>query len=119
MTLKVEIGEMRRARAFALSTASEAGLNERMVRDLILRSVGRGRARDGAQELTPRARSAVEIAVNEATRAGGDLVDSEHLLLGLLRDGGNMAVRILVTAGYAPLGTTFCSFGKLTLRSVE
>ena len=36
MTLKVEIGEMRRARAFALSTASEAGLNERQAQDLHL-----------------------------------------------------------------------------------
>ena len=36
MTLKVEIEEMRRARAFALSTASEAGLNERHAQDLHL-----------------------------------------------------------------------------------
>ena len=96
------LGLLRDGGGIAYRALTEAGLNERMVRDLILRSVGRGRARDGAQELTPRARSAVEIAVNEATRAGGDLVDSEHLLLGLLRDGGNMAVRILVTAGVDP-----------------
>lgn len=36
MTLKVEIEEMRRARAFALSTAREAGLNERQAQDLHL-----------------------------------------------------------------------------------
>ncbi len=80
----------------------EAGVTERMVRDLIVRAVGRGMATgDEELTLTPRARSAMEIAVNEANRAG-DLIDAEHILLGILRDGGNMAVRILATAGVDP-----------------
>jgi ATP-dependent Clp protease ATP-binding subunit ClpC len=74
-----------------------------MVTDLIVRAVGRGMAGgDPEQGLTPRARSAVELAANEAGRAYAPLIDSEHLLLGLLRDGGNMAVRILATAGVDP-----------------
>ncbi len=97
------LGLLRDGGGIAYRALTEAGLNERMVRELIVRSVGRGRAsRDGAQELTPRARSAMEIAVNEAGRTGGALIDGEHILLGLLRDGGNMAVRILVTAGIDP-----------------
>ena len=87
----------------AYRALTEAGLSERMVRDLIVRAVGRGMSgSDPAQGLSPRARSAVEIAVNEATRAGSQFIDAEHLLLGMLRDGGNMAVRILVTAGADP-----------------
>ena len=82
---------------------AEAGLSETMVRELIVRAVGRGMpGSDPAQGLTPRARSAVEIAVHEAERAGSRLIEPEHILLGILRDGGNLAVRILVTAGMEP-----------------
>ena len=87
----------------AYRALTEAGLSERMVRDLIVRAVGRGMSgSDPAQGLTPRARSAVEIAVNESMRADSRFIDAEHLLLGILRDGGNMAVRILATAGVDP-----------------
>ena len=78
----------------------EMGLTERMMRDLIVRTVGRGMAETApTQGLTPRARSTVEIAVSEAMRTGSALIETEHLLIGLLRDGSNMAVRLLTTAG--------------------
>lgn len=78
----------------------ETGLTESMVRDLIIRTVGRGMAESmPTQGLTPRARSTVELAVGEAARAGSEMIETEHLLLGLLRDGSNMAVRLLTTAG--------------------
>ena len=97
------LGILRDGGGVAYRALTEAGLNERMVSDLIVRAVGRGMSgSDPAQGLTPRARSAVELAVNEAMRANSQFIDSEHLLLGLLRDGGNMAVRILATAGVDP-----------------
>ena len=87
----------------AYRALTEAGLSERMVNDLIVRAIGRGMSGgDPEQGLTPRARSAVELAVNEANRALSPFIDSEHILLGLLRDGSNMAVRILATAGVDP-----------------
>ena len=96
------LGILRDGGGVAFRALTEAGLSERMVHNLILRAVGRGRGNGEVQGLTPRARSAVEIAVNEASRANSALIDGEHLLLGLLRDGGNMAVRILATAGVDP-----------------
>ncbi len=97
------LGLLRDGGGIAYRALTEAGLSERMVSDLIVRAVGRGMAGgDPEQGLTPRARSAVELAVNEANRAGSAFIDSEHILLGLLRDGGNMAVRILATAGVDP-----------------
>ena len=97
------LGILRDGGGVAYRALAEAGVSERMVSDLIVRAVGRGMAGgDPEQGLTPRARSAVELAVNEANRAGAMLIDSEHLLLGMLRDGGNMAVRILATAGVDP-----------------
>ena len=78
----------------------ETGLTESMVRDLIIRTVGRGMAASmPTQGLTPRARRTAELAVREAARAGTEMIETEHLLLGLLRDGSNMAARRLTTAG--------------------
>jgi len=97
------LGILRDGGGIAYRALTEAGLSDRMVSDLIVRAVGRGMAGgDPEQGLTPRARSAVELAVNEAGRENSRLIGSEHLLLGLLRDGGNMAVRILATAGVDP-----------------
>ena len=96
------LGILRDGSGVASRALGEAGVTERMVHDLIVRSVGRGMAGANAElSLTPRARSAMELAASEANR-GGALIDAEHILLGILRDGGNMAVRILATAGVDP-----------------
>ena len=77
-----------------------SGVEEEKTRALITRAVGRGEA-DLAppQGLTPHARCAVEMAVTEAERSGSREIESGHLLLGMLRDGGNMAVRLLHREG--------------------
>ena len=57
---------------------------------------------DPVQGLTPRARRVVELAVEEAQRCAERYVSTEHLLSGILREGNNMAVRALRTAGADP-----------------
>ncbi len=52
-----------------------------------------------AQGLTPRARRVVEIAMEDSVRGGYNYIGTEHLLAGLLREGNNMAVRMLRVAG--------------------
>lgn len=52
-----------------------------------------------AQGLTPRAKRVVELAMEDSMRGGYNYVGTEHLLAGILREGNNMAVRILRTAG--------------------
>ena len=52
-----------------------------------------------AQGLTPRAKQVVEIAMEDSIRGGYAYIGTEHLLAGILREGNNMAVRILRTAG--------------------
>jgi len=96
------LGILRDGGGTAYRALSEAGVTERMVSNLITRAIGRGTAMGGAENLTTRAQNALELAAHEAMRTGGQLIDSEHILLGLLRDGSNMAVRILATAGVDP-----------------
>ena len=71
-----------------------------MIVEIIKKSVGAGLpGGNPAQGLTPRAKRVVELAVEDAARGRYSFVGTAHLLAGLLRDGNNMAVRILRTAG--------------------
>jgi ATP-dependent Clp protease ATP-binding subunit ClpA len=54
-----------------------------------------------AGRLTPRARKAVELALREAIRLHDRHIGTEHLLLGLIREGEGLAARILVDNGIA------------------
>ncbi len=97
------LGLMREEEGIAHRVMSEYGLTDEMICTVLERSMGRGMS--GAaptQGLTPRAKSAVELAVSEAMRLGAGYIGTEHLLMGLLREGGNMAIRILETVGIDP-----------------
>ena len=54
------------------------------------------------QGLTPRAKRVIENAVGESGRMGGSYVGTEHLLLGILRENGTMALRVLNSLGADP-----------------
>ncbi|MGB9803461.1 ATP-dependent Clp protease ATP-binding subunit [Desulfofundulus sp.] len=49
--------------------------------------------------LTPRAKRVLELAVDEARRMGHNYVGTEHLLLGLIREGEGVAARALTSLG--------------------
>ncbi len=94
------LGLLREEEGIAHEVLTEAGLTDNMVTDIIKKSVGAGLpGSNPAQGLTPRARRVVEIALEDSNRGGYSYVGTEHLLAGLLREGNNMAVRILRTAG--------------------
>ena len=94
------LGLIREGDGAAHAVLTEAGLTDEMIAEIIRSSVGAGLSGGNpAQGLTPRAKRVVEIAVEDAMRGGSSYVGTEHLLAGLLREGNNMAVRILRTAG--------------------
>ena len=80
-----------------------AGVTAERLAAAIRRNCGMGLpGPDPAQGLTPRARRVVELAVEEAMRCAERSVSTEHLLSGLLREGNNMGVRALRSAGADP-----------------
>jgi ATP-dependent Clp protease ATP-binding subunit ClpA len=82
------------------------------VRQAVEITIGRGKqAPDGDIGLTPRARKVVELAVEEASNLGHQYIGTEHLLLGLVREGEGIAAGILVS-----LGTTMKQVRRETLR---
>ena len=94
------LGLLREPDGTAHSVLETAGLTDGMIVEIIKKSVGAGLpGGNPAQGLTPRAKRVVELAVEDAARGRYSFVGTAHLLAGLLRDGNNMAVRILRTAG--------------------
>ena len=94
------LGLIREGGGIAHTVLTEAGLTDDMIVEIIKTSVGAGLpGSNPAQGLTPRAKHVVEIAMEDSIRGGYNYVGTEHLLAGILREGNNMAVRILRTAG--------------------
>ena len=97
------LGLIREEEGIAHRVLSEYGVTDEMVCDVLQRSVGKGLSGTApSQGLTPRAKSVVELAVSESARMGSSYIGTEHLLMGILREGGNMALRILRTMGVEP-----------------
>ena len=55
-----------------------------------------------SQGLTPRCKKIIELSLTEAARLGHHYVGTEHLLLGILREGDGVAVRVLSGTGVEP-----------------
>ena len=97
------LGLLREEDGLAHRVLVEYGLTDEMVCGILQRSVGHGLSGTApSQGLTPRAKGVVELAVSEAMHAGTGYIGTEHLLMGILREGNNMALRILQTVGVEP-----------------
>jgi ATP-dependent Clp protease ATP-binding subunit ClpA len=62
--------------------------------------IGRGQhAPSGHIPFTPRAKKVLELSLREALELGHDYIGTEHLLLGLIREGEGVAAQVLVRLG--------------------
>ena len=97
------LGLIREEDGVAHRVLAEFGVTDEMICSVMQRSVGKGVSGAApSQGLTPRAKSVVELAVSEASRMGSQAIGTGHLLMGILREGGNMGLRILRTVGVDP-----------------
>ena len=97
------LGLLREERGIAHRALTEHGLTDEMICAILQRSMGTGLSGAApSQGLSPRAKSAVELAVSESIRTGAGYIGTEHLLMGILREGNNMALRILRSVGVDP-----------------
>ena len=73
------------------------GVDLNKVRAAVMHIIGRGdRIVPAEIGLTPRAKKVIELAVDEARRMGHRYIGTEHLLLGLLREGEGIAAGVLI-----------------------
>jgi ATP-dependent Clp protease ATP-binding subunit ClpA len=85
------------------------GITAERVREEMPRAAGHGQAVRGEPgaagrqvPFTPEAKKAMELALREALALGHDYIGSEHLLLGLVRDGDNTALRVMLRCDLEP-----------------
>ena len=76
------------------------GINEEDVQDKIIELVGEDeRKNQAALGFTPRTKRVIENSFIEARKLGIDYISTEQLLIGILREGDSIAVRILLDLG--------------------
>jgi ATP-dependent Clp protease ATP-binding subunit ClpC len=102
-TEHILLGLIREEEGLAAKVLRELGLDQTRVRQVIEEIVGRGQAAPGTRlSLTPRTKRVIELAVDEARRMGHHYIGTEHLLLGLIREGDGIAVNVLKSLGVSP-----------------
>jgi ATP-dependent Clp protease ATP-binding subunit ClpC len=76
------------------------GISLEAVRKEVEETIGRGSTRpDGDPPFTPRAKKVLELSFREAMAMNHSDIGTEHLLLGLLRDGGGVGAQVLIRLG--------------------
>ncbi len=99
-TEHILLGLLREGEGVAARALNDLGVALDGVRAAVERTIGRGEGSiAGDIAYTPRVRRVLALAVDEADRLGHLSVRTEHILLGLVRDGGGVAADILDTFG--------------------
>src|SRR5438094_843475 len=94
------LGLVREGEGVAAKVLANLGVELNKVRSAVEFIIGRGdRAVMGEIGLTPRAKKVIELAVDEARRLGHHYIGTEHLLLGLIREGEGIAAGVLESLG--------------------
>ena len=90
------LGLIREGEGVAANVLNSLGVELNKVRDAVEFLIGRGdRVVLGELGLTPRAKKVIELAIDEARRLNHQAIGTEHLLLGLVREGEGLAVGVL------------------------
>ncbi len=85
----------------AAKVLSNLGVSFAKVRAEVEEAMGKGEGQVSEKEisLAPRAKNAIEVAVDEARKRNSHYIGTEHLLIALLREGKGIAATVLGNAG--------------------
>src|SRR3990172_6224106 len=99
-TEHILLGIIREGEGVASKVLESLNISPERVRAEIESAIGRGE-RTPYEEVafTPRAKKVLELALDEARRLGHNYIGTEHLLLGLIREGEGVAARVLEAMG--------------------
>ena len=99
-TEHILLGLVREGEGVAAKVLGNLGVELNKVRSAVEFIIGRGdRTVLGEIGLTPRAKKVIELAVDEARRLNHSYIGTEHLLLGLVREGEGIAAGVLESLG--------------------
>ena len=94
-TEHVLIGLIKVKNSVAAKALNELGLSAETIIEDVEEHIGRGNKKASSVYMTPRVKHVLELAVEVANHMNHNYVGTEHILLGLLSDGGGVAVGLL------------------------
>jgi ATP-dependent Clp protease ATP-binding subunit ClpC len=96
------LGLIREEGGVAGRVLRELGLEPPRVKEMVERLTGIGRHTGGRIQLAPGTEQVLQLAVEEARRMGHHYIGTEHLLLGLVRQGEGVGIDVLRRLGVTP-----------------
>ena len=97
------LGIISEGESVAAKVLENLGINLQKVRGEVEAIVGKGNpASQQEMVFTPRAKRVIELAFEEARALAHNYIGTEHLLLGLVREGEGVAARVLFDLGVDP-----------------
>ncbi len=95
------LGLVRESEGIAAKALTSLGIELGTVREHVEEIVGRGgqEPSSGHIPFTPRAKKVLELSLREALQLGHNYIGTEHILLGMIREGEGVAARVLVQLG--------------------
>ena len=99
-TEHILLGLSREEEGIAAKVLTNLGVSLGKIRSAVeFISSGRDRPGTGDTGLTPRAKKVIELAIDEARQLGHNYIGTEHILLGLLREGEGVAAGVMESLG--------------------
>ena len=103
-TEHILLGLIHEGEGVAAKALESLGISLEAVRSQVEEIIGQGQqAPSGHIPFTPRAKKVLELSLREALQLGHNYIGTEHILLGLIREGEGVAAQVLVKLG-ADLG---------------
>jgi ATP-dependent Clp protease ATP-binding subunit ClpC len=99
-TEHILLGLIHEGEGVAAKALESLGISLEAVRSQVEEIIGQGQAAPtGHIPFTPRAKKVLELSLREALQLGHNYIGTEHILLGLLREGEGVACQVLVKLG--------------------
>ena len=99
-TEHILLGLIHEGEGVAAKALESLGISLEAVRDQVEEIIGQGGSSpSGHIPFTPRAKKVLELSLREALQLGHNYIGTEHILLGLIREGEGVAAQVLVKLG--------------------
>jgi hypothetical protein len=99
-TEHILLGLIREGEGVAAKALESFGISLDAVRQQVEEIIGQGQQPpSGHIPFTPRTKKVLELALRESQQLGHNYIGTEHILLGLIREGDGVAAQVLVTLG--------------------
>ncbi|MBN8237456.1 ATP-dependent Clp protease ATP-binding subunit [Halobacillus kuroshimensis] len=98
-TEHILLGLVSEGEGIAAKALTALGLESSKIQQEVEKLIGKGEKVSQTIHYTPRAKKVIELSMDEARKLGHSYVGTEHILLGLIREGEGVAARVLNNLG--------------------